>query len=243
MVGLIPLFAVTTFDEKKLDMLPAFNKRFLWFIEHRSDLCGKVACMETPGEKGRRILALLNKERLQRVLQMMLDENEFLSPYGIRSVSKYHRDHPFTLKNGDVSHCIDYEPGESTSKLFGGNSNWRGPVWMPLNYLIIESLQKYHYYYGDTFKIECPTGSGNFMTLNQVAQELSLRLMKIFERDSSGNRPVFGGTKKFHTDPFFKDFVNFYEYYHGEDGSGLGASHQTGWSALVAKLIQQSNIY
>ena len=240
LVGLIPLLAVAPLDEKKLGALPDFRKRFLWFLDHRTDLCAKVACMRTPGVENRHILSLLDREKLKRVLEKMLDENEFLSPYGIRSISKVHKDHPYVLLCDGVKRRVDYEPAESTSRLFGGNSNWRGPVWFPINYLIIESLQKFHYYYGDDYKVECPTGSGKMMTLGEVAKELSCRLMRIFDRDSKGRRPVFGGTEKFQQDPQFRDYLPFHEYFHGDDGSGLGASHQTGWTALVAKLIQQS---
>ncbi len=240
LVGLIPLFAVATLDEEKLDQMPEFKKRFEWFLEHRRDLCFKVACMKTKGVNNRRLLSLLDANKLRRVLEKMLDENEFLSPYGIRAVSRYHKDHPFSLFCDGRMNRVDYEPGESTSRLYGGNSNWRGPIWFPLNYLIIESLQKYHYYYGDDFKVECPVGSGKILTLWEVADELSQRLLSIFERNE-GRRPVYGGAKKFQEDPEFKDFILFYEHFHGDDGSGLGASHQTGWTALVAKIIQQCN--
>jgi hypothetical protein len=170
----------------------------------------------------------------------MLDENEFLSDYGIRSVSKHHRDHPYSLQLDGQRHTVSYQPAESESRLFGGNSNWRGPLWFPVNYLIIESLQKFHHYLGDQFKVECPTGSGRMMTLWEVATELSQRLTRIFLRDAEGRRPVYGGTQKFQTDPHWRDLILFYEYFHGDNGAGLGASHQTGWTALVAKLLQQS---
>lgn len=239
LVGLIPLFAVATLAEEKLDQLPAFKKRFHWFLDNRQDLSAHVASLRIKNEKNQRILAILKQEQLQRVLETMLDENEFLSPYGIRSVSKYHRDHPFIFACNGMRHQVGYEPAESTSRLFGGNSNWRGPVWIPINFLIIESLQKFHYYFGDSFKVECPRGSGRWLNLAQVAEELSKRLISLFESNADGNRPVFGTNRKFQTDPHFKDYFLFYEYFHGDDGSGLGASHQTGWSALIAKLIQQ----
>jgi hypothetical protein len=170
----------------------------------------------------------------------MLDEQEFLSPYGVRALSRYHKDHPYTLSTMGMEHRVDYEPAESSTNLFGGNSNWRGPVWFPVNYLIIESLQKFHYYLGDGYKVEYPTGSGRMATLWEVAGELSRRLTHIFLRDSSGRRPVFGGVEKFQDDPHWRDLVLFYEYFHGDNGAGVGASHQTGWTGLVAKLIQQS---
>ncbi|HYJ90861.1 MAG TPA: hypothetical protein VEV84_06115, partial [Pyrinomonadaceae bacterium] len=243
MVGLIPLFAVATIEPDVLDRLPSFKRRMYWFIENRPDLIGNVSCMQTPGEGERRLLSVAYRDRLEKVLKRMLDENEFLSPHGIRALSRYHRDHPYILKvNGD-EHRVDYEPAESTSGLFGGNSNWRGPIWFPCNYLLIESLQKFHYYYGDDFKVECPTGSGQMMNLWEVSQELSQRLSRIFLRDSNGNRPVFGDNTKMQNDPHFRDHVLFYEYFHGDNGSGVGASHQTGWTGLVAKLLQQSGEY
>lgn len=240
MVGLMPLFAVGTIEPEALDKLPAFKKRMYWFIENRSDLTDNVSCMRTPGMGERRLLAVAYRERLEKVLKLMLDENEFLSPHGIRAVSKYHKDHPYVLKvNGEV-HKVDYEPGESTSGLFGGNSNWRGPIWFPANYLLIESLQKFHHYYGDELKVECPTGSGNMMNLWEVSQELSRRLSHIFLRNGDGTRPVFGENEKIQNDPYFRDHVLFYEYFHGDNGRGVGASHQTGWTGLVAKLLDQS---
>jgi hypothetical protein len=240
MVGLIPLFAVGSIEPDVLDKLPAFKKRMYWFIENRPDLIGNVSCMRTPGEGERRLLAVAYRERLEKVLRVMLDESEFLSPHGIRAVSRYHKDNPYVLRvNGD-EHRVDYEPAESTSGLFGGNSNWRGPVWFPVNYLLIESLQKFHHYYGDDLKVECPTGSGTMMNLWEVSQELSRRLSHIFLRGDDGMRPVFGGDLKMQEDPHFRDHILFFEYFHGDNGSGIGASHQTGWTGLVAKLLQQS---
>jgi len=240
MVGLIPLFAVATIEPEVLDRLPNFKKRMYWFIENRPDLIGNVSCMRTPGEGERRLLSVAYRERLEKVLKIMLDESEFLSPHGIRALSRYHKDHPFVLQvNGD-EHRVDYEPAESTSGLFGGNSNWRGPVWFPCNYLLIESLQKFHHYYGDDLKVECPIGSGQMMNLWDVSLELSRRLSRIFLRDDDGNRPVFGNNAKMQSDPHFRDHLLFHEYFHGDNGSGIGASHQTGWTGLVAKLIQQS---
>ena len=240
MVGLIPLFAVATIEPEVLDRLPDFKKRMYWFIENRPDLIGNVSCMRTPGEGERRLLSVAYRDRLEKVLTRMLDENEFLSPHGIRALSKYHKENPYVLKvNGD-EHRVDYEPAESTSGLFGGNSNWRGPVWMPCNYLLIESLQRFHYYYGDDLKVECPTGSGRMMNLWEVSQEISRRISRIFLRGADGNRPVYGASPKLQNDPHFRDYVLFYEYFHGDNGSGVGASHQTGWTGLVAKLLQQS---
>jgi hypothetical protein len=240
MVGLIPLFAVATIEPEVLDRLPNFKKRMYWFIENRPDLIGNVSCMRTPGEGERRLLSVAYRDRLEKVLKRMLDENEFLSPHGIRALSRFHKDNPYVLKvNGD-EHRVDYEPAESTSGLFGGNSNWRGPIWMPCNYLLIESLQRFHYYYGDDLKVECPTGSGVLMNLWEVSQELSRRLSHIFLRDDDGMRPVFGENEKLQIDPHFRDHLLFFEYFHGDNGSGIGASHQTGWTGLVAKLLQQS---
>jgi hypothetical protein len=251
MVGLIPLFAITILEPAVLEKLPNFSKRLEWFISHRPDLKRNVACMETRGVGARRLLALcyvtpnsLNLEdRFRHILSKLLDENEFLSPYGIRALSKYHAEHPYIFAINGHEYRVDYEPAESSTGLFGGNSNWRGPVWMPVNYLIIESLQQYHHYLGDDFKVECPTGSGKWMTLWEVASELSQRLMRIFLPDAAGNRPVYGGSSKFQTDPHWRDSILFYEYFHGDNGAGIGASHQTGWTGLVAKLIQQQSEY
>lgn len=240
MVGLIPLFAVGTIEPEVLDRLPDFKRRLYWFIENRPDLIGNVSCMKTPGEGERRLLAVAYRERLERVLKVLLDENEFLSPHGVRALSRFHLDRPFEMRvNGEV-HRVDYEPGESTSGLFGGNSNWRGPIWFPVNYLLIESLQRFHHYYGDGLRVECPTGSGRMMNLWEVSQELSRRLSHIFLKDATGKRPVFGDDRKMQEDPNFRDHVLFYEYFHGDNGRGVGASHQTGWTGLVAKLLQQS---
>jgi hypothetical protein len=240
MVGLIPLFAVETLEPGLLDRLPSFKKRLEWFIAHRPDLTGNVACMRTRGQLERRFLSIVDRERLTRVLKVMLDEKEFLSPYGIRALSQMHRDHPYVLHVNGTDHRVDYEPAESTSGLFGGNSNWRGPIWFPLNYLLIEALQKFHHYFGNELKVECPTGSGVFMTLQEVSTELSQRLTRIFLKDSKGRRPVAGGLELFQSDPHWQQYVHFYEYFHGDNGAGIGASHQTGWTGLVAKLLQQN---
>ena len=240
MVGLIPLFAVETLEPELLDQLPDFKRRLEWFINNRTDLTENVACMRTPGNAERRLLSIVNRDQLRRVLRFMLDENEFLSPYGIRAVSRYHKDNPYLLQVNGTQHRVDYEPAESSTGLFGGNSNWRGPIWFPVNYLLVESLQKFHHYLGDDFKVECPTGSGKMLTLWEVAAEISKRLSRIFLKDAGERRPVFGNAEKFQTDANWRDLVPFHEYFHGDDGSGIGASHQTGWTGLVAKLLQQS---
>jgi hypothetical protein len=240
MVGLIPLFAIETLEPEMLDRLPGFRRRMEWFIQNRPDLTGNVASMEMPGKKERRLLSIVNQNRLRRVLKLMLDENEFLSPYGIRALSRFHLEHPYSINLNGQEHRVDYEPAESTTGVFGGNSNWRGPIWFPVNYLIIESLQKFHYYFGDDFKVECPTGSGRMMTLWEVAADISRRLSSLFLRDEAGRRPVHGASAKFQSDPHWRDLLLFYEYFHGEHGAGLGANHQTGWTGLVAKLLQQS---
>ncbi len=251
MVGLIPLFAVMTVESELLEKLPGFKERLEWFAANRPELQHNIACMDTGGEQARRMLALcyatrdrvVPDDRFRRVLAKLLDETEFLSDYGIRALSRYHEEHPYTFYVGGDEHRVDYEPAESSSGLFGGNSNWRGPVWLPVNYLLIESLQKFHHYLGDDFKVECPTGSGQWLTLWEVAAELSERLTRIFLNDASGQRPVYGGIKKFQADPQWHNYILFYEYFHGDNGAGLGANHQTGWTGLVAKLIQQLGEY
>jgi hypothetical protein len=240
MVGLIPLFAVDTLESFWLERLPGFRSRMEWFIENRPDLSANVASMTRSGVHARRLLAICQKDRLRRVLARMLDEAEFLSPYGLRSLSRIHFERPYVLAVNGVEHRVDYEPAESSTGLFGGNSNWRGPVWFPVNYLMIEALQKFNHYFGDEFEVEFPTGSGNRMSLGRVASELSRRLVRLFVRDRDGRRPVFGGQSKYQHDPHFREHVLFYEYFHGDNGAGIGASHQTGWTSLVAKLIQQS---
>jgi mannosylglycerate hydrolase MGH1-like protein len=240
LVGLIPLLAVQTLEPDVLDQLPGFRRRLEWFIENRPDLCDHVASMDEPGHGKRRLLAIVDDERLRRVLSVMLDESEFLSAYGVRGLSRVHRDNPYRLGVNGSEYHVAYEPGESSTTLFGGNSNWRGPIWFPINYLLIEALQKFHHYYGDAFTIECPTGSGQMLTLWEVAAELSRRLSRIFLLGDGSTRPVNGSLEPFRTDPHWRDLVLFYEYFHGDTGAGLGASHQTGWTALVAKLLQQS---
>jgi hypothetical protein len=243
LVGLTPLLAVETFDGTVRERLPNFARRIEWFSRNRPDLIENIAAMNVGGVGTRHILSIVDRDRLGLLLKRMLDETAFLSPYGIRSLSREHAEHPYCLKLDGKEYEIDYEPAESTTNLFGGNSNWRGPVWFPINFLIIEALQKYHYFYGDGFKVEMPTGSGRLMTLWDVSMELSHRLMRIFTRDADGRRPVFGGNELFQRSPLWRDNVPFYEYFHGDDGAGLGASHQTGWTALVAKLIQQHGEY
>jgi len=235
MVGLIPLFAVATIDAETLDALPDFKHRFRWFLENRPHLTANVE-----EKDGKHLLSIAFRERLERVLKVMLDENEFLSPHGIRALSRFHKENPYILNVGGEEHRVDYEPAESSSGLFGGNSNWRGPIWFPVNYLLIESLQKFHYFYGNDLKIECPSGSGNLMNLWEVSQELSRRLSHIFLKDENGKRPVYGDLEKFQGDENWRDLILFYEYFHGDNGCGVGANHQTGWTGLVAKLLQQS---
>lgn len=243
MVGLVPLFAVGLMEPEALQQFPDFQRRTEWFIQHRQDLTSGIACMQRQGKGDRRLLAIVDPQRLRRILSRMLDENEFLSDYGIRSVSKYHADHPYVFEMEGQRYEVKYEPAESGSNLFGGNSNWRGPIWLQMNLLIIESLQEFYTYLGDDFKVECPTGSGQKMTLAQIAINLSQRLIKIFIRDESGRRPVFGNQLKFQADPYWRDYLLFYEYYNGDNGTGLGASHQTGWAGVIAKLIQLNGIY
>ncbi len=237
MVGVIPLFAVEILDDEVIDGLPGFKKRMEWFLENRKDLARHMTYM-TSGRTGHRLLAVPSKERLTRVLRYVLDENEFLSPHGVRSLSRVHRDRPFVLRVDGHEHRVNYMPGDSDSWLFGGNSNWRGPVWFPLNYLLLEALERYHHFYGDSLKVECPTGSGRFMTLDEVAGEIALRLSKIFLPNERGERPCHGADRRYASDPHFKDLLLFNEYFHGDDGKGVGASHQTGWTALVIGCLE-----
>jgi len=239
-VGLIPLFAVLTVEANVLESFPGFKRRLDWFINNRPDLTADISTLRTPGQQGRKLVSLVRADRLRRILTVMLDEQEFLSPFGIRALSRFHKDHPYVLNVNGSEHRVDYEPAESQTGLFGGNSNWRGPIWFPVNYLIIDSLQRFHYYFGDDFKVECPTGSGQMLTLWQVAEEISRRLSRIFLKDANNRRPVFGGAEKFQTDPNWRDLIPFHEYFNGDNGAGIGASHQTGWTGLVAKLLQQS---
>jgi hypothetical protein len=240
MVGLIPLFAVETLEPETLERMPGFRRRMEWFIANRPDLIGNVACMRTKGRGERRLLSILTPDKLRRVLRYLLDEGEFLSSYGVRALSKRHEAQPYVLNLKGMEHRVDYQPAESRSGLFGGNSNWRGPIWFPVNFLLVESLQRFHHYLGDNFTVEFPTGSGKALNLAQVAVEISRRLNDIFLRDASGRRPVFGSMRKFQSDPHWRELVLFHEYFDGDNGAGLGASHQTGWTGLVAKLMQQS---
>jgi Glycosyl hydrolase family 63 C-terminal domain len=240
MVGLIPLFAVETLEPEVLDRLPDFKRRLEWFIDNRPDLTDNFACMRSEGAGERRLLSIADKDKLRSILKYMLDEREFLSQYGIRALSQFHQGNPYALHVNGTEHRVDYEPGESLTGLFGGNSNWRGPIWFPVNFLLVESLQKFHHYLGNDFKVEFPTGSGNMKTLWDVASELSRRMTNIFLRDEKGHRPVFGNLKKFQTDPHWRDLLLFHEYFHGDSGSGVGASHQTGWTGVITKLMQQS---
>jgi hypothetical protein len=240
MVGLIPLFAVETLEPEIVERLPGFKRRMQWFIDNHPDMPKHIETTQRSARGVRRLLSLVSRRQLKRVLERMLDESEFLSPYGVRSLSRFHAEHPYEVAvDGHVSR-VDYEPAESTTGIFGGNSNWRGPIWFPVNYLLIESLQKFHHYYGEDFKVEFPSRSGNESDLWHVAAEISRRLVRIFLRGKVGRRPVAGGTEVFQNDQHWKDLILFYEYFHGDNGAGIGASHQTGWTGLVAKLIEQS---
>jgi hypothetical protein len=240
MVGLIPLYAVEVLEADELDHLPGVVRRMKWFLKNRADLARHVSYMESGADhgEGRRLLAIPSRERLLRVLRYMLDENEFLSPYGVRSLSRAHRERPYHFKAGDADYSVTYVPGESNTSVFGGNSNWRGPVWFPLNALIVEALERYHHFYGDSLKVECPTGSGRMMNLKSVAREIAARLIRPFVPDEKGNRPLHGSDPRYAADPAWRDLALFYEYFDGDDGRGLGASHQTGWTALVTRSIE-----
>jgi Glycosyl hydrolase family 63 C-terminal domain len=239
LVGLIPLLGVESFDSEVVDRLPGFKRRLHWFVEHDADVRAHIQISQT--KHGRRgLLSLVNGSRLSRVLRHLLDESEFLSPYGIRSISRFHKDNPYVLHVDGVERRVDYEPAESTTGIFGGNSNWRGPVWFPINFLLIEALQKFHHFYGDTLTVELPTGSGRQASLWQAAAEVSRRLTRLFLRSADGHRPVYGGLDKFQNDANWRDLIYFHEFFHGDNGAGIGASHQTGWTGLVAKLIEQS---
>jgi hypothetical protein len=238
MVGIIPLFAVENLEEEVINRLPGFKKRMLWFLENRKDIAVNITTRKRENGEVHRLLAIPSSERLTRVLSHLLDEKEFLSDYGIRGLSKLHEANPYAVKFDHQEYSVKYIPGESDSGLFGGNSNWRGPIWLPMNYLIVEALKRFHYFYGDEIKVECPTGSGKFMNLSQAADEIARRLTKIFLPDSNGKRPCHGEDVRYRNDPHFKDYALFYEYFHGDSGRGCGASHQTGWTALVAKLME-----
>jgi hypothetical protein len=222
-----------------LGRYPDFRRRRQWFIEHRPDLVKSVEPMVVPGPNNNLIVGLVRREQLESMPRYMPDEKEFLSPYGIRSVSKYHRDHPLELDLGGQIFRLDYEPGESQTSLFGGNSNWRGPIWMPVNFLIVLALSEYHKYYGDSLRVECPTGSGRFMNLAEVANEIASRLRNLFLRNRDGHRPILGDCDLFQTDPHWRDYIPFHEYFHGDTGRGCGASHQTGWTGLISPLLMR----
>jgi hypothetical protein len=237
MVGLIPLYAVETLEPELLEQLPGFAGRLEWLLKNRPDLASLVSRWKDQGQGERHLLSLLRGHRMKCLLRRMLDETEFLSDYGVRALSKVHEREPYRIQTNGHTMEVGYWPAESRSGLFGGNSNWRGPIWMPVNYLLIESLQKFHHYYGDDFKVECPVGSGKLATLNEVANELSRRLAKLFLKGADGQRPALKYHAKLATDPHFKDYVLFHEYFHGDTGRGVGASHQTGWTGLIAKLL------
>lgn len=238
MVGLLPLCATAVVDTEVLQRFPSLHAEINEFIHQHPDVAAHSSLLRVPGIKDRRLLSVLDLNQIRRVLARVLDEREFLSDYGIRSLSEWHRDHPYVFDVDGQQWRVDYLPAESDSGLFGGNSNWRGPIWLPTNVLLIRSLLAIYAYAGDEFKVECPTGSGQMMTLFEVAREVSRRLERIFLRDAAGRRPIYGGTRKFQEDPHWRDYILFYEYFHGDNGAGLGASHQTGWTGLIARLIQ-----
>jgi hypothetical protein len=239
-VGLIPLFAVEVLDDRLMERLPGFRKRLQWFLDNRQDLAQQITYMQAAGacQAGRRLLAIPSRARLERLLRYLLDENEFLSPFGVRSLSRFHKDHPYACCPGGQDNRVAYVPGDSDSAMFGGNSNWRGPVWFPVNYLLIEALERYHHFYGDSLRVECPTGSGRSMNLSEVARELASRLLRIFMPDAEGRRPCHGHDRRFADDPHWRELVLFHEFFHGDNGRGLGASHQTGWTALITRLLE-----
>jgi hypothetical protein len=243
MVGIIPLFACEVLENDLVERLPGFRKRMEWFLQNRTDLAHHISYMEPAGPhtrgRGHRLLAIPSRERLERVLHYVLDEEELLSPHGVRSLSRVHRDHPYTLRIEDTAYRVDYAPAESRTHMFGGNSNWRGPVWLPLNYLLIEALERYHHFYGDSLKVECPTGSGNMLTLEQVSRELDRRVATLFLPNADGVRPALQYEKRFQQGEAWQDLLLFHEYFDGDTGRGVGASHQTGWTALAAPCIQR----
>ena len=237
-VGLIPLFAVETLEPELLERVPEFAARLEWFLSYRPDLAQLVSHWDQPGRGQRRLLSLLRGHRMKKLLVRMLDPDEFLSDFGVRAMSKVYEREPYVLRVNGLDLTVSYAPAESNSPLFGGNSNWRGPIWFPVNFLIIESLQKFHHYYGDDFRVECPTGSGQLRTLDQIAEEIATRLERLFLKDERGVRPALGQYPQLQSDPHFRDYVLFYEYFCGNTGRGAGATHQTGWTGLVAKLLK-----
>jgi hypothetical protein len=243
LVGVIPLIAAEVLDESKFERLNGFRKRMNWLLNNRTDLARNIASMEPRTSADnylQRLLAIPTRERLQRVLRYVLDEGEFLSPHGIRSVSRVHHDHPYEISVKGMVHRVDYVPAEGNTGLFGGNSNWRGPIWFPINYLVLEALERYHHFYGDDLKVECPVGSGRLLNLQEVAHELEERLASTFLADPAGHRPCHGGEERYASDPHWKDLILFHEYFHGDNGRGLGASHQTGWTSLVLRCIEDT---
>jgi hypothetical protein len=239
-VGVIPLFAITILKEELIERLPGFRRRLEWFLNNREDLYHQISLLEVRTQDGfrRRLLAVPTRARLLRVLSRLLDEREFLSPFGIRSLSAIYEEHPYTLKIDGREYSIGYDPGESTTGLFGGNSNWRGPIWLPMNYLIVETLERYYHFYGDDLKVECPTGSGAWMTLREVSREINRRLCTLFLPDSSGWAPWQGDDRIYSEDPYWRGLTHFNEYFHAESGRGCGACHQTGWTALIARCLR-----
>jgi hypothetical protein len=241
LVGLTPLFAAVTLQERAEPLFPTFRRRAFEFVARRPDLAALIPISQfrEAGAGNRYLLTLVSESQLRGILKCMLDPDEFLSDFGIRSISRFYRDHPYSMQLGGTTYTIEYEPAESRTGMFGGNSNWRGPIWFPMNYMLIDALRRFHQFYGDDFKVECPTGSGDFMNLGAVADELSRRLIRIFTRDEAGNRPFNGSVERFQSDPQWRDLLLFNEYFHGDNGAGIGANHQTGWTGLVANLIQQ----
>jgi hypothetical protein len=239
MVGLIPLYAVEVLSQELLDQVPEFHRRMHWFLDYKPELHALVSHWEEEGAHRNHLVSLLRGHRMKAVLRRMLDETEFLSDFGVRALSRVHADQPYVFDCTGERLEVSYWPAESLSGLFGGNSNWRGPIWFPVNYLLISSLCRFHDYYGDDFRVECPVGSGKHLNLLQVAEELSRRLTRLFLRDGEGRRAVFGDAEKLQHDPHFRDHLQFYEYFHGDNGRGVGASHQTGWTGLVANLIHE----
>jgi hypothetical protein len=238
MVGVVPLFAAESLDDELIRQLPIFAERIDWFFANRPELARMISS-QVDVDRQHRLLAIPSRDQLLRVLHYVLDESELLSPYGIRSLSRYHRDHPYTLDLDGRRYEVHYAPGESDSGVFGGNSNWRGPVWFPVNYLLIEALRRYHRFYGDSLTVECPTGSNQRLTLGAVADEIERRLVSLFLPDARGRRPCHGQSPRHASDPHFAGLLLFHEYFHGDDGCGLGASHQTGWTALVANMVER----
>jgi hypothetical protein len=237
MVGLIPLLAVEVLEDEILSTQKGFSERLYWFLSHRPEHANLVSKWGVKGKDEKHLLSLLRGHRMKRILYRMLDENEFLSDHGLRALSKYHEEHPYVMKIQDNWFSVRYTPGESDTALFGGNSNWRGPVWIQMNFLLIEALKRFHDYYGDDFRVEYPTRSGNFFSLKEISNKLTDRVISLFIPDANGNRPVYGDQPLFQKDPHFRDYAMFFEYFHGDTGKGLGASHQTGWTGLVARLL------